>query len=249
MSADPAPRSVVIDCFPEHASGYARTHVIVAVDVIRATTTAVTAVAAGRRCFPVPTLEAAVPLAARLPDPLLVGELGGNPPYGFHLTNSPAQIATRQDVERPMVLLSTSGTPLLWEARAAPRVFAACLRNRTAQAELLARSDAPVALIGAGSRREFREEDALGCAWIAETLLELGFHAADERTKRLIDTYAGADVEICAQGHSAEYLRRTGQVADLEFILSHVDDLADVVSLVAGELGAVPVAQPDPSRA
>jgi hypothetical protein len=34
-------------------------------DVVRATTTATTAVAAGRRCFTVPTLEAALNLAAR----------------------------------------------------------------------------------------------------------------------------------------------------------------------------------------
>jgi phosphosulfolactate phosphohydrolase-like enzyme len=38
---------------------------VVGVDVIRATTTAVTAVAAGRRCFPVASLEEAVPLARR----------------------------------------------------------------------------------------------------------------------------------------------------------------------------------------
>ena len=53
---------------------------VVGIDVIRATTTAVTAVAAGRRCFPVASLEEAVPLAARLANPLLVGELGGNRP-------------------------------------------------------------------------------------------------------------------------------------------------------------------------
>src|SRR5438034_11600279 len=105
-------KTVVIDCFPESLVSYRKGYAIVAVDVIRATTTAVTAVASGRRCFPVPSLETAVPLAARLDNPLLVGELGGNAPYGFHLTNSPAQIAPRADVERAMILLSTSGTPL-----------------------------------------------------------------------------------------------------------------------------------------
>ena len=37
-------------------------------------------------------------------------------PYGFHLQNSPAQIDLRDDVDRPMVLLSTSGTRLMCEA-------------------------------------------------------------------------------------------------------------------------------------
>jgi 2-phosphosulfolactate phosphatase len=231
-------RTVVVDCFPESVGRYAATHTIVAVDVIRATTTAVSAVSSGRRCFPVPSLETAVPLAARLDNPLLVGELGGNAPYGFHLTNSPAQIAPRPDVERPMILLSTSGTPLMWEARLAPAAYAACLRNVTAQAEHLAAGDGqPIAVIGAGSRNEFRDEDALCCAWIAAALLERGFTAAGESTEELVARWRSAPVEACAQGHSAEYLRKTGQVSDLEFILEHVDDLDAVFPLTGGEVG------------
>src|SRR6185312_5478081 len=49
----------------------------VCVDVFRATTTAVTAVVAGRRCFPAGSLEQAVPLAAALHRPLLVAEQTG----------------------------------------------------------------------------------------------------------------------------------------------------------------------------
>jgi 2-phosphosulfolactate phosphatase len=232
-------RTVVIDCFPESAGRYAATHTIVAIDVIRATTTAVSGVASGRQCYPVPSLETAVPLAARLDNPLLVGELGGNAPYGFHLTNSPAQIAPRGDVERPMILLSTSGTPLMWEARLAPAAYAACLRNITAMAEHLAATGGPVAVIGAGSRNEFRDEDALCCSWIAAALLERGFAAADERTEQHIERWRGAPVEVCAEGHSAEYLRRTGQVSDLEFILAHVDDLDAVFPLAGGEVGMI----------
>src|SRR5262245_49992198 len=82
-------RTFVIDWFHDRLNDYGEGYAIVAVDVIRATTTAVTGVALGRRCFPVPSLEAAVPLAARLDNPLLVGELGGNMPHGFHMNNSP----------------------------------------------------------------------------------------------------------------------------------------------------------------
>ena len=57
-------KTVIIDCFPESVEAYQNGYAIVAVDVIRATTTAVTGVALGRKCFPVPSLEAAVPLAA-----------------------------------------------------------------------------------------------------------------------------------------------------------------------------------------
>src|SRR5215218_7863176 len=126
-------RTVVIDCFPESLPRYREGHAIVAIDVIRATTTAVTGVALNRRCFPTPSLEVAVPLAARLDNPLLVGELGGNMPYGFDLTNSPAALACRSDVSRPMILLSTSGTKVLSKAKGCDAVYVACLRNYTAQ--------------------------------------------------------------------------------------------------------------------
>jgi hypothetical protein len=58
--------TVVINCFPESARQYLSGYAIVAIDVIRATTMAITAAAAGRRCFPVPTLEAAFDLAGLL---------------------------------------------------------------------------------------------------------------------------------------------------------------------------------------
>src|SRR6266567_7110445 len=106
-------KTLVIDCFPESVACYRDGYAIVAVDVIRATTTAVTSVSLGRKCFPAPTLEAAVPLAARLSNPLLVGELGGSMPYGFDMNNSPADLAVRTDVHRPMLLLSTSGTKVI----------------------------------------------------------------------------------------------------------------------------------------
>src|SRR4029079_16753095 len=121
---------------------------IIAVDVIRATTTAVTAVVSGRECYPVPSLELAVPLAARLDNPLLVGELGGNRPYGFDLTNSPYELAHRTDVQRPMILLSTSGTRLISAPPRADHVYVACLRNWRAQARwMVGRHD------GVGARR------------------------------------------------------------------------------------------------
>src|SRR6187455_751440 len=73
VSRGPASRTVAVDFLAESAARYRDDHAIVAIDVIRATTTLVTAVSLGFRCFPVPSLEHAVPLAAKLDRPLLVG--------------------------------------------------------------------------------------------------------------------------------------------------------------------------------
>ncbi|HEY3359857.1 MAG TPA: 2-phosphosulfolactate phosphatase [Polyangia bacterium] len=231
----------VIDFLPEAAKKYCAEHAIVAVDVIRATTTACTAVAIGWRCFPTPSLEAAVPLAARLTNPLLAGELGGNMPYGFDMTNSPAEIAARTDLTRPMILLSTAGTQLLHEGRAAPAVYAACMRNVTAQARHLVGRHEQIALIGAGSRGEFREEDQYCCARIGAGLMDAGYEPEDDDTRAAVERWRGQPPTAFLVSNSVRYLERTNQLHDLDFVLEHIDDLMAVFVMKDGELVMRPV--------
>lgn len=227
-------RTVVIDVLADSAAAYRDDHAVVAVDVIRASTTAVTALSLGFRCFPVPSLERAVPLAGRLESPLLVGELGGNTPYGFHLTNSPAQLTQVTEQHRPIILLSSSGTGLMFESRKAEAGYVACLRNYTAVARHVADRHRRVAVIGAGTRGEFREEDQLCCAWIADLLVAAGFAAENEDTVEVIERWRGQPAGRIVESRSATYLRDSGQLADLDFILAHVDDV-DEVPVMDGE--------------
>lgn len=233
-------KRVVIDCFPESASLYGRGHAVVAVDVIRASTSILTALSLGRRCFPVPSVEAARAARARLSHPLLAGEIGGQVPEGFEMNNSPAELAARTDTGRPLVLLSSSGTRLISEAGGADAAYIGCLRNLTSLAKHLAARHARVALIGAGSRGEFREEDQLGCAWLARMLLSLGYRPDGFRTEEIIELWPPKKVTPLWRGKSADYLRRTGQIQDLEFTLSHIDDL-DIIPVVHnGEVIVIP---------
>lgn len=218
-------RTVVIDCFPQSVVRYRHGYAVVAVDVVRATTTAVTAAATGRRCFPVATLNAALALTGRLRDALLAGEQRGIMPPGFHLNNSPTELIARADIERPLILLSSSGTRLCHEASQCDAAFLACLRNYISTAQYLAMRFPAVALIGAGSRDEFREEDQICCAWLAKCLLDLGYLTADANTLDIVRRWRNKPVDAWIANKSASYLRTTGQLADLEFILEHVADL------------------------
>jgi 2-phosphosulfolactate phosphatase len=209
---------------------------VVGIDVIRATTTAITAVATGRRCFPVPTIEAALPLAARLSNPLLVGELGGNMPYGFHLQNSPAEMARPIDLDRPVILLSSSGTGLLSAAASRTRTYAACLRNVTATVERLARSHERVLLLAGESRGEFRDEDRLCCARLARGLFDRGFEPRNVLIEELVKRWGEAPDDAFMHGHSVQYLADTGQMHDAEFVLHHIDDLDAAYEMRTGEL-------------
>src|SRR5580704_9586372 len=190
-------KSVVIDCLPESVRRYRAGFAIVAVDVIRATTTAITAAASGRRCFPVPTIEAALALAFKFKNPLLAGESSGIIPPGFEMDNSPAQLSGRTDTHRPLVLVSSSGTKVIHEAAACESVYLGCFRNYSVLAAYLSKRHPRVAVIGAGTKGEFREEDQLCCAWIAAELVSLGYLPADLQTASLVDRWKDAPPSAC----------------------------------------------------
>ena len=229
------PKTVVIDCFPENVEAYRAEFAIVAVDVIRATTTAVTAVAMGRRCYPVASLECALSLSAEMHEPLMVGEVSGDMPEGFHIPNSPALVAQQNDVQRPMILLSTSGTRVISAANGAA-CYVACLRNYSAQTAHLIKYHPKVALIGAGTRGEFREEDQLCCAWIADGLMQAGYSPANNQTAEIVKRWRNAPVDSLLVSNSVAYLRRSGQLRDLDFILARIDDVPAVFKLQGGEV-------------
>ena len=236
-------KTVVIDYLPESVKAYEGDYAIVAVDVIRATTTAVTCVALGRKCYPVCSHKEAALLAAKLTDPLLVGEVGGFMPDGFDLNNSPVELVSRTDIHRPMIHLSTSGTRLICGAGESQAMYVACLRNYSAQITYLAAHHPMVAVIGAGTKSEFREEDQLCCAWIAEGLLKAGYEPENARTAAIIEQWSGVPVDVIVPGASAEYLRRTDQVKDLDFILTHIDDLNEAYRFEGGEVVKLAVGQ------
>lgn len=238
-SPSPAGASVVIDSFPGTVGRYSDDHRIVVVDVIRATTLAVTATAEGRRCIVARTPDEAVATRDRLGGGILAGELGGDLPAGFDMNNSPAELAARTDTELPLIMVSTSGGPLMIEAGAATGgADVACFRNFTAVTRSLIGTHRKVAIIGAGSRGEFREEDQMCCAWIGELLMGAGYVPETDETRQLIERWSGAPATACESSNSVAYLRRSGQLHDYDFIVNHVDDLDYACSVEGNEVVA-----------
>jgi 2-phosphosulfolactate phosphatase len=230
---------VAIDCLSESVAPVDKGCAVVVIDVIRSITVASTAVASGRRCFFAPSVEDAFLLAKRLDNPLLVGEVGGSMPYGFEMNNSPVEIELRKDVLRSAIMVSSSGIPLLYSLRNSDSVFVACLRNCNATINYLARLYNSVVILGAPTRGEFREEDQLCCAWIADGLLRAGFSPKDDKTLAIVNFWKNKPVKVCGEGKSAEYLKRSGQIKDLNFILERVNDLNLVLSAENDEIVSV----------
>jgi len=231
----------IIDCFAQNRKSYPKDYAVIAIDVIRATTTATTALYLGRKIYPAASADDASFLAASLDNPLLVGEMGGHVPYGFHLTNSPVQVMALTSVpsgyftnaERPLVLVSSSGMPLVMSAINNSATYLSCLRNFKSVAKYASQRHNNIAIMGAGTRGDFRIEDQIGCSWVAEQLLSYGFEPENKESLDLVKRWSGCSTEAIRGGDSARYLERSGQVHDLEFVLHHVDDV-DVVPIYRG---------------
>ena len=71
---------------------------------------------------------------------------------------------------------------------------------------------------------------------MAKKLVELGYEPETKETEEYIARWHGADVQTIRDGQSADYLRRSNQLEDLDFVLSHIDDLDTVPCMVDGEL-------------
>jgi len=158
-------REVQVHLLPELVpDGCLAGGVAVVVDVLRATTTIIHALAAGCAMVrPCAEVEEARALAGsmRAGRVLLAGERGGKPLPGFDLGNSPHAFTPRVCRGCTVVLTTTNGTRALVRAAEAQRTLVAAFVNYSAVCELLRQDRRPVHVLCAGTDREVALEDTL----------------------------------------------------------------------------------------
>lgn len=128
VNAMPSPDVKVVEGAPE---GGARGKVLVAIDVLRAFTTASRAFARGVAAMVVaPGPEAAFAIARELPGALVLGEQGGIMVPGCDLGNSPVEIERHGGLDgRTLVFFSSQGVPTLLACRGGELVLGAGYAN------------------------------------------------------------------------------------------------------------------------
>jgi 2-phosphosulfolactate phosphatase len=112
--------------------GSLRGGLAVVVDVLRATTVMVQALAAGcESIIPCGEIDEALEIAAGLPigAALLAGERGGLPIQGFHLGNSPGDFTPAVCRGKTVVMTTTNGTRAILASLEAERVYIAGFTN------------------------------------------------------------------------------------------------------------------------
>lgn len=140
--------------------------VVVVIDVLRATSTIVEALANGARMVvPASGIDDAVRIAQAVgrDNALLCGERRSLPIEGFDLGNSPREM-TRERVEgRSLIMTTTNGTAALLAGAGGRRTLVGSFLNLSAVADELAQDGGPVTILCSGREKRFALEDAI-CA-------------------------------------------------------------------------------------
>ncbi|HEV2358275.1 MAG TPA: 2-phosphosulfolactate phosphatase [bacterium] len=162
---------------PEEA-GDVRRRVAVVVDVLRATTSILTLLERGCAEVLIARDVATVRRYAERAGAGRVrtaGEEGGLAPAGFDFGNSPAAFARAEVEGLRIVMATTNGTRALLAVRAAPLVFAACLRNRAAAARAAAGAAVErgldLTVVCSGREGRFSLDDAYTAGAIADAVI------------------------------------------------------------------------------
>jgi 2-phosphosulfolactate phosphatase len=149
-------------------------------DVLRATSTFVTALHNGAKAvIPIAEISEALALRQKQPDILLGGERDGvriradqTGGIDFDLGNSPREYTPEKVRGKTIVSTTTNGTRALRACAGASTVLAASFLNLTATAQFIRRlQPVQIVLVCAGTRENTAEEDVLAAGALGELLV------------------------------------------------------------------------------
>jgi 2-phosphosulfolactate phosphatase len=143
-----------------------REKTVVVIDVLRASTTIITALGNGaREIIPVATVESAVKISGNLFGDviLLGGERNGKMVDGFNLGNSPAEYTAERVRGKAIIFSTTNGSLALVGARYARELFVCGFVNMQTVADALWRTPRDFTIVCAGNDGVLSLEDSV-CA-------------------------------------------------------------------------------------
>ncbi len=185
---------------------------VVAVDVLRATSTIVHALgngaAAVRVCL---EIDEACHLAAKLKtaqglDVLLGGERGGKPIEGFDLGNSPEEYTAERVAEKTVIMTTTNGTRAIRHAARANRILVGAFSNLSATCHGLIGLE-QIDIVCAGTENKITREDVLFAGAIAHEVSLAQAVQWNDQAELAMDAWRKLQHDIAGGVPLAEILR------------------------------------------
>jgi 2-phosphosulfolactate phosphatase len=201
-----------------------RGDLIIAVDVLRCSSSIVNAFANGvKAVIPTKSLKETFALREQHSDYLLAGERKGRKPRGFDFGNSPLEFVQEAIEGRTVVLTTTSGTRALVECREAEYVLVGAFLNAEAvakeAAEIAQRTGSSISFVLAGEKGLFSFEDFLCAGAIAFGSPADSFALSDEALTAVFafERVKDALYESVSKSRHAKHLIELGFERDVEF--------------------------------
>jgi 2-phosphosulfolactate phosphatase len=187
--------------------------VCVVFDVLRATTSMLTALRHGAtQVFPVKEISEALALRRGLaPAALLAGERDGmriraaqTGGVDFDLGNSPREFTPERVAGRAIIMTTTNGTRALQACQGARRILAGAFLNLAALAVWIRNQPPPsLLLVGAGTFQQAAYEDTLAAGALGELVWDLFSRRADSaHLAREIYRAGASDLSAAVREHS-----------------------------------------------
>jgi len=215
-------------------------------DVLRATSSMVTALHEGaREVVVVSEIAEALARHAASPEILLAGERGGRRiqaavtgSIDFHLGNSPREFTPARVTGKTIVMTTTNGTRALRACEDAPMVLAGSMLNLTATADALCRGVAPLLiLVCAGTGDGPSYEDVLGAGALLSLLPDAAFDRSGDSCSMAIHLHKRVANDLkraFAETLNGRRLAADPELAgDLEYCAQH--DVFPCPVLVSGQ--------------
>lgn len=198
---------------------------VVVIDVLRAATCIVTALANGcTGIVPVATPEEARERLAAHPGALVSGERRGEPLQGFDLGNSPLEFTRERVGGRPVIMTTSNGTRALLAARGAPAIGVAAFVNLSAAAAWAVAARRDVLLLCSGERGARSLEDHVCAGLLVDRVLSSEPGARPTRAAEDATALArpyGKDLgRLACDSAWARYLASRGRAADVTACLT-----------------------------
>ncbi|MBH5318076.1 2-phosphosulfolactate phosphatase [Paenibacillus sp. GSMTC-2017] len=159
----------VISSVNESCSAKFHHKTAIVIDVLRATSTIVTALSAGAKCV-VPAETVMDARAMQLPGDVLGGERFCRKIAGFDLGNSPNEYTQQTVGGRKVILTTTNGTRGIHKSMRADHIIVASLLNADACARSALELRRDIVILCAGSHDDFAIEDGLCAGLILDCL-------------------------------------------------------------------------------
>lgn len=196
----------------------------VVIDVLRASTTLITALQNGcGRIIPVAEVETARALAAQQSKQttLLCGERLGKKITGFHLGNSPAEYLPEVIWNKTLIFTSTNGARLLTRTKSASSAVLAAFVNADVVSEFIAKSQKAVTILCAGANNTFSLEDSVCAGLLVYKLYkaldtELSMSDAALATMILFNKFGHNLLNMLLLSNHGRYLKSIGLGNDLQ---------------------------------